>query len=104
MNATKPLVLAALVWAAASPGWSATVEIVIHKYSFQPQEIHIKTGDTLRWVNKEKRQFHSVLFPGAPESEYLFPGDVYEKTFATPGSFPYHCGPHPEMTGTVHVE
>ena len=24
-------------------------------------------------------------------------------TFDTTGSFPYRCGPHPRMTGTVHV-
>lgn len=104
MNIVKPLFLAALAWAVSSPIWGVTVEVVIQKYLFQPQEVRIKAGDTVHWVNKEKRQFHSVLFPGEPESSYLFPGDVYDKLFDKPGTYPYHCGPHPEMTGTVHVE
>jgi len=81
-----------------------TVEVVIQKYSFQPQELRIKAGDSIRWVNREKRQFHSVLFSGQAESDYLFPGDAFVKDFPAPGVYPYHCGPHPEMTGTVHVD
>ena len=80
--------------------------VVIKKYKFIPQEITIKKGQTLRWENHEKRQYHSVWFEalGEPEPEdYLFPEDSYEREFKQTGSFPYRCGPHPEMTGTVHV-
>jgi len=80
--------------------------IIIDKYKFVPQEITIKRGQTLRWENHEKRQYHSVWFEalGEPEPEdYLFPDDAYEREFKKVGSFPYRCGPHPEMTGTVHV-
>ncbi|HBE92173.1 MAG TPA: plastocyanin, partial [Gammaproteobacteria bacterium] len=29
--------------------------------------------------------------------------EFYERDFDKIGSFPYRCGPHPEMTGVVHV-
>ena len=80
--------------------------IIIKDYKFTPQEITLKKGQTLRWENREKRQYHSVWFKalGEPEpADYLFPEDTYERTFNETGSFPYRCGPHPEMTGTVHV-
>ena len=80
--------------------------IIIKDYKFIPQEITLKKGQTLRWENREKRQYHSVWFQalGEPEPEdYLFPEDSYEREFTETGSFPYRCGPHPEMTGTVHV-
>ena len=80
--------------------------VIIKKFKFVPQEITLKKGQTLRWENREKRQYHSVWFEalGEPEPEdYLFPEDVYERQFNETGSFPYRCGPHPEMTGTVHV-
>lgn len=82
-----------------------TVEVSIADYRFQPAEVRIKSGDTVRWINREKRTSHSVLFPGETslESERLFPDESWERTFPTAGSFPYHCGPHPEMTGTVIV-
>lgn len=80
--------------------------VIIDQYKFIPQEITIKRGQTVRWENHEKRQYHSVWFEALGEDEpadYLFPDDTYERTFEQTGSFPYRCGPHPEMTGTVRV-
>ena len=80
--------------------------VIIDKFKFIPQEITIKRNQTLRWENHEKRQYHSVWFEASGEEEpedYLFPDDSYEREFKATGSFPYRCGPHPEMTGIVHV-
>ena len=80
--------------------------VIIKDFKFVPQEITIKRGQTLRWENREKRQYHSVWFEALGEEEpedYLFPDDSYEREFTQAGSFPYRCGPHPRMTGTVHV-
>ncbi len=80
--------------------------VIIKDFKFVPQEITIKQGQVLRWENHEKRQYHSVWLEALNEEEpedYLFPEDSYEREFNQPGSFPYHCGPHPEMTGIVHV-
>lgn len=82
------------------------VNVDIYKFKFTPQEITISPGTVVRWINKEKRQYHSVWFEqlGEPEPDYLFPGDSYERKFDKKGRFPYRCGPHPKMTGVVHVE
>ena len=80
--------------------------VIIQKFKFIPQEITIKRGETLRWENREKRQYHSVWFEALGEEEpddYLFPDDSYQREFKQAGTFPYRCGPHPKMTGTVHV-
>ncbi|WP_457671393.1 plastocyanin/azurin family copper-binding protein [Thiolapillus sp.] len=97
------LMLSANLINAAEP---ALTEVEIIKFKFLPQEITIKAGDKVRWINKEKRQYHNVWFEqlGEPEPDYLFPGDSYERVFKEAGSFPYRCGPHPEMTGMVHVK
>lgn len=81
------------------------VIVVIKKMKFQPSEVTLKKGGMVRWENQEYRQYHSVWFEqlGEPEPDYLFPGDSYERKFDTVGDFPYRCGPHPEMTGLVHV-
>ena len=80
-------------------------DIEIKKYKFSPAEITIYVGDTIRWTNKEKRQYHSVWFEelGEPEGKYFFPDEFVERTFKNTGSFPYRCGPHPKMKGIVHV-
>ena len=80
--------------------------VIIKDYQFIPQEITIKKGQTLRWQNQEKRQYHSVWFEVLGEEEpedYLFPDDTYDRQFNEAGTFPYRCGPHPEMLGTVIV-
>lgn len=83
-----------------------SVTVTIQEYRYQPAEVRIKVGDTVKWVNREKRTSHSVLFPaeGGLESERFFPDESWQRRFAKPGRYPFHCGPHPEMTGVVVVE
>lgn len=79
--------------------------VIIKDFKFVPQEITIKRGQTINWENREKRQYHSVWFEtsGEEEPDYFFPDESYQREFKQPGSFPYRCGPHPRMTGIVHV-
>jgi plastocyanin len=86
--------------------WAQPVEVVIKDYRFQPAELRVKAGTTVKWVNQEKRTTHSVLFLGKDgfESERFFPGESWQRTFDTPGRHEYSCGPHPEMKGVVEVE
>ncbi len=92
---------------AASVGISAGDALVIIKdYKFIPRNITIKAGQSLVWENREKRQYHSVWLEALGEEEpedYLFPEETYERSFSEPGTYPYRCGPHPEMIGTVTV-
>lgn len=81
-------------------------EVSIEKMLFVPQVLKVRAGTTVTWVNREKRNNHSVHFvqEGLPESDRFFPGETWQRTFDKPGVYPYVCGPHPEMTGTVEVE
>ncbi|VAX06294.1 hypothetical protein MNBD_GAMMA26-1013 [hydrothermal vent metagenome] len=110
MNRTKLWLI--LVVAASALGVSLSVLadedaalVSIEKYKYIPAEVTVKVGETVRWVNNEKRQYHSVWFEesGAEPSEYFFPDETYERTFDNVGAFPYTCEPHPEMKGIVHV-
>lgn len=90
----------------ASPADAGDEHVVtIRDYRFEPALLQIKAGDSVRWVNAEKRTSHSVLFTGSEslESERLFPGEGWVRQFEAGGSHPYRCGPHPEMTGEVRV-
>lgn len=80
-------------------------EVGIAHMKFEPQQVKIKPGATVKWINNERRTSHSILFDqGAlPESERFFPGESWQRTFEKPGIYTYRCGPHPEMTGTVEV-
>lgn len=97
-----PALLALVAFAVSA---ETTVEVGIEQYRFTPAEVSIRAGDTVRWVNREKRTSHSVLFPaeGGRESERLFPDENWQRRFDQAGRYPYTCGPHPEMKGVVVV-
>lgn len=79
------------------------VEVVIAGMRFDPAEVKIKVGDTVKWVNHEKRSNHSILFEDHAESDRIFPGESWQRVFEKTGIHPYSCGPHPEMRGVVDV-
>ncbi|NMP30623.1 plastocyanin [Thalassotalea sp. M1531] len=80
--------------------------VEIYKKKFIPAELTINLGDTVIWKNIEKRQYHNVWFQQLfkEEPEYIFPDESYQLTFNDKGEFPYLCGPHPKMTGTITVK
>ena len=106
LNAIKWILLLVLTHSTAFAASEDEVLVIIQNYKFIPQDVIIKRGQTLRWENREKRQYHSVWFEATGEEEpedYIFPDETFEREFKQAGSFPYRCGPHPEMTGIVHV-
>ena len=97
-----PVLLALLSFSAMA---QTTAEVRIEGYKFLPPEVTIRAGDSVRWVNGEKRTSHSVLFPaeGGRESDRMFPDENWQRQFAEPGCYDYTYGPHPEMKGVVIV-
>ncbi|KIL99971.1 Copper binding protein plastocyanin/azurin family [Paramagnetospirillum magnetotacticum MS-1] len=79
--------------------------VSMDKNLFTPKLLRVKPGATVEWVNDEKRTSHSVFFESEKlaESQRLFPGESWKRTFDKPGSYPYRCGPHPEMVGIIEV-
>ncbi|MBT4888476.1 MAG: copper-binding protein [Rhodospirillales bacterium] len=82
--------------------------VLLHKYNFCPANLTVKAGETVRWINVDKRTSHSVWLKeaGSDESERFFPEEQWEYTFTMPGDYPYLCGPHWEsdsMLGYVKV-
>lgn len=76
---------------------------------FDPAEITINAGDTVRFVN-EALPPHNVIVKEASalsHEELAFAaGDSFEITFPDPGNYNYVCGPHEGagMTGVIHVK
>lgn len=95
-------VVMALLAGAAS---AAEIEVGIQNMRFDPPTLQVKVGTTVVWVNREKRTNHSVLFEqeNGLESERLFPGETWRRTFERSGVYPYRCGPHAEMHGLIEV-
>lgn len=91
----------------SSGGVPGTTVVAIRSLAFMPEEVQIRAGGTVTWVNCEPAgaEAHTST---ADEAEWGSPtlgsGDVFSHTFPQAGVFAYHCDPHPFMTGTVVVE
>jgi len=79
--------------------------IIIKDMAFSPDTITVKAGSIVRWVNKDSVT-HSVVFSKESKinpSGVMRNGEGFSVRFYDAGTFPYYCGLHPEMTGTVIV-
>ena len=80
-----------------------TVFVDIRNLGYSEAEIEIAPGTTIVWTNRDPVP-HSITSDGGGfDSGLLDPGAVYTLTFPSPGTFPFHCTPHPFMTGRVVV-
>ena len=89
------------------PGVAGSPLVAIRDFSFQASDVHVKAGGSVTWVNCEPAgttSHTSTSDQGVWQSPLLAPGETFTQTFVTPGVFPYHCTPHPFMTGRVTVE
>ena len=90
--------------AAASPAQAAETEVKIDNFTFNPQQITVKAGDTVVWANHDDIPHTVTSKTLAFRSKAMDTDDKFSFTFATPGTYPYFCSLHPHMTGTIVVE
>lgn len=76
--------------------------VKISNFSFQPQELAIKAGTTVQWVNEDSvmHQIKSDSFNSNPLSKSQSFGFQFNST----GTFNYSCLIHPSMSGKITVE
>jgi plastocyanin len=83
--------------------------------AFSPGSLAVPVGATVHWYNDDRDAsggvyggsggtIHNVSADNATfVSGNLAPGRTFEHTFATAGTYNYHCSIHPAMTGTITV-
>ncbi|WP_433627896.1 plastocyanin/azurin family copper-binding protein [Halomicrococcus sp. NG-SE-24] len=93
-------------------GPTKTVKVVDN--AFEPQEISVTPGTTVKWVWEGNG--HNIVVQNQPsgsnwqgteggESKLYDSGHTHEHTFEATGSYEYYCAPHKAlgMTGTISV-
>ena len=81
--------------------------------NFVPKLLNIQLGidNHVVWTNVDDVA-HTVTPDQSTEDSYsgefgstgvIMPGETYEFTFTEPNEVPYHCEPHPWMTGTLII-
>ena len=78
--------------------------VVIQRFAFGPTEVRVRAGERVTWLNCDEDAHTSTADGGEWASPLLQPGEGFTQTFSAAGEFPYHCTPHPFMTGRLIVE
>ena len=96
-----------------SSAQAATVEVKLGTdagmLAFEPNELSISAGDTIKFVNN-KLAPHNAVFDGHEELSHpdlaFAPGESWEETFSTAGTYDFYCEPHrgAGMVGKVTVK
>lgn len=79
--------------------------VTIKELKYVADTVVVTAGQAVRWVNQDPVP-HSVTFDAADEagSPLIASGRVYAHLFTRPGTYTYHCTPHPVMHGVVIVQ
>ena len=85
------------------PAAGAVSAVGIANFSFTPATITVAVGTTVTWANADTTGHTVTADDGSFKSDTLAPGATFNHTFATAGTFTYHCAIHSSMKGTVTV-
>jgi plastocyanin len=92
------------ITAAAAHRKSTTHTVVIGAVRFDPQELTVKVGDTIVWINHDPFPHTATAVGKQFDSHEMAPGRSWKYTATKAGVFAYACSLHPTMLGTLRVE
>lgn len=88
----------------AAPAAAQAHVVTISGFAFQPQSLTVQLGDTVTWKNADPPSHTATADGGKWNTGLLANGASSAPVLMdVAGSFPYHCAPHPNMTGTIVV-
>ena len=79
------------------------VTVNIDNFTFAPQELTLKVGDSVTWTNHDDMP-HTIVSAGKFRSKTLDTDGTFSFTFTAAGDYKYFCSLHPHMTGMIKVE
>jgi len=85
---------------AGTPG---TNEVWIQGMAFSPSTISVAAGTTISWTNKDGIAHTVTSNTNIFNSGDIAAGGTFTFTFATAGTYTYHCAIHPGMIANVVV-
>jgi plastocyanin len=103
------LLVAALPAATAAQGDQPSVNIIepsptdVTAWGFDNTNLTISAGQTVTWANTGAQQHTVTADDTSFDSGPVDPGNAFSFEFDNPGTYTYHCTPHPWMKATITV-
>lgn len=83
---------------------AATHRVEITGFHFQPEQLVIKVGDTVEWVNLDIAPHTATADDKSWDTKTLRKNDSESITFASVGKQSYFCRFHRKMVGEIIIE
>lgn len=101
---TIPFTLSRYFGRARGAGGTATgTAVEMRRMAFAPARIEVAVGSTVEWTNRDQLVHTVTAIDGSWNSGDIAPDATWRRTFAQPGTYTFHCTPHPFMTGVIVV-
>lgn len=98
------LALTATAASAASLARPKSRTVVIESMQFSPQQIEVKLGETVVWINKDYFPHTATAEDHSFDSGEIAPNRSWRFKPRKKGVFPYVCTLHPTMKGRLVVK
>lgn len=98
MKTTILLVLSLLLCSSKNYVHTKVHIVQIEGMRFTPKALHIKAGETVRWINGSASSHNVISEKSHFKSSMLTrKGEIFEFTFTSSGEYQYYCQPHKMM-------
>ena len=84
-------------------GGRDSIAAVVQDFMFRPARLEVAAGTTVVWTNGGQVLHTVTAQDGSFDSGPIEAGERRSITFSRPGTFSFHCTPHPFMRGEVVV-
>ncbi|MGZ3751601.1 MAG: plastocyanin/azurin family copper-binding protein [Mucilaginibacter sp.] len=82
---------------------TATASVSIQNFAFSPSVVHLLPGGTVTWTNKDATAHTVTDNGGSFDSGSVAVDATFVKTFATAGTYTYHCTIHSMMASATVI-
>jgi len=80
-----------------------TVEVTMSGRAFSTGRVEASVGEVIAFTNEDAVPHTATLDDGSCTTENLGKGATGSLVFDAPGTYPFHCRIHPDMTGTFEI-
>jgi plastocyanin len=82
---------------------AATRTVAMRNIKFNPRNITIDRGDTVRWENEDAERHNAIGEDNSFDTPVIDQGESSQHTFNNAGTIDYFCTLHANMEGTITV-
>ena len=82
---------------------TATAEVTIGNFTFEPPTLTVAPGTTVTWTNRDDIPHTVVSTDGLFKSKARDTDEKFSFTFDKAGTYSYFCSIHPKMRGQIVV-